>query len=253
MSSRQVQIAEETMQDGTPAAVITTATARYVYDTVGGGFSALLDRQGKDWISYSLDRGPAGEFRGIPNMVFRKRSPNNHFHPGHRNERACTTVVSRNASGSVRIESSVSNRWRIRWDIADNAARFATERVDPDDSRHWFLYEGTPGGRLRLRDRSIRSDGFDAPLSDGWEASTNSVQWVAFASRRKRRSLLFKWESSTTVPVSYYPMKSMTVFGFGRRLRSTESHLTTSCSVVMAFIESISFDDLSEAARDITV
>ncbi len=252
MSARQIGIAQQTLADGTPAFVITTGTTRYVYDSVGGGFSGLLDRHGNNWIDHSRAKGPSGEFRGIPNMVFRRRGPNNHFHPGHRNERGCTTEVSRGPNGSVEIESHVGDRWQVRWDIAENGARFTTEKIDPVDSRHWFLYEGAPGGQFRQRDRSIRSDGFDASLSNSWETNTSLIDWVAFASKKTHRSLLFKWESPTTVPVSYYPMKPMTVFGFGRRLGSVENHLTTLSSMTMTFVESTSLDGLSEAAKAIT-
>lgn len=245
----QIDIAEQTLADGTPIAVVTTAQARYVYDKVGGGFSSLVDRDGNDWISYSDERGRSGKFRGIPNMVFRgRRAPGNHFHPGNKNEQACTTAVGRDPSGSVMIESRVGERWQVRWDIAHGGARFSTEKVDPDDPRHWFLYEGTPGGRFKSRDMAIRSDGFDPSLAKSWETDTSSIDWVAFASKRKRRSLLFKWNSSRVVPVSYYPMKPMTVFGLGRSLGSLDGHLTELSSVTMTFVESVSFDRLSEAA-----
>jgi hypothetical protein len=252
MAARQIDIAQQTMPDGTSAVVVTTGTARYVYDTVGGGFSALLDREGNDWINYSAAKGPSGQFRGIPNMVFRRRGLNNHFHPGHRNERACTTEVSRGPNDTVTIESQVGGRWQVRWEITDNGAHFTTEKVDPDDSQHWFLYEGTPGGRFRPRDRCIRSDGFGASLSDRWEADTSLIDWVAFASKKVRRSLLFKWESPATIPVSYYPMKPMTVFGLGRRLGSVEGYLTTLSTMTMTFVESTSFDGLSEAAKAVS-
>jgi hypothetical protein len=250
MPTGQIEIAQATLWDGVPGVVVTSESARYVYDSIGGGFSALFDRMGNDWISYSGASGSSGKSRGIPNMVFRGRSqPNNHFHPGHRKEWSCTTEVTRGPDRSVTIESRVGERWQVRWDIDHNGARFTTEKIDPDDAPHWFLYEGTPGGRFRLRDRSIRSDGHEAPLAKSWESSTTMIGWVAFASKKAHRSLLFKWDSPETVPISYYPMKPMTVFGLGRRLGSVESHLTSSSSVTMTFVESTSFDGLSEAVK----
>jgi hypothetical protein len=96
--------------------------------------------------------------------------------------------------------------------------------IDPGDPGHWFLYEGTPGGRFNKRDRCLRSDGTDSALSEEWEA--RAIDWVAFRVPRQRRSLLLQLESDIDVPVSYYPMKPMTVFGFGRRLGSAENLLS---------------------------
>lgn len=64
---------------------IETPTATYYYHQEGAGFSGLVDGEERDWIGYSPQKGSAGEYRGIPNLVFRRPGNGPHFfHPGSR-------------------------------------------------------------------------------------------------------------------------------------------------------------------------
>jgi hypothetical protein len=221
-----VTVNQEGFDEGQDAYEIRTPAARYLYHKVGGGFSSLIDRDGNDWLGYRPGDGPAGEYRGIPNMVFRRGGGhNNHFHPGHAGHMAAVSRLVDAGPLKVTIESSVGeDRWRVRWEIYPDFARLTVLDIDPGDPGYWFLYEGTPGGRFNKRDRCLRSDGTDSALSSEWEA--RAIDWVAFRVPRQRRSLLLQLESDIDVPVSYYPMKPMTVFGFGRRLGSAENLLS---------------------------
>ena len=66
-----VQLLSDTIDAGQEAFVIQTPLATFIYHKEGGGFSHLIDVDGNDWIGYAPGVGPAGEYRGIPNMVFR--------------------------------------------------------------------------------------------------------------------------------------------------------------------------------------
>ena len=208
---------------------VVTPAATYFYHTTGGGFSSLVDVDGNDWLGYQPGGGPAGEYRGIPNMVFRRGTDyNNHFHPGHGGVKASKTRIVSSDDEQMCIESAVdSDRWRIRWTIDSDAARLTVLDTDPADPGFWFLYEGTPGGRFSMADRCLRSDGKDLRMSKQWEGTTATIDWVAFRVPRLNRSLLIQLETDVVVPVSYYPMKPMTVFGFGRRLGSADNLFTS--------------------------
>lgn len=224
-----VVVIPDAFDEGESAYEIRTPSATYLYHKVGGGFSSLVDRDGNDWLGYRPGGGPAGEYRGIPNLVFRTDGErNNHFHPGHRGPRASLTqLVDANPLGAT-LESIVDDgRWRVRWEITADAARLTVLDIDPEDPGYWFLYEGTPGGRFSRWDRCLRSDGVDTSLSKAWEDRTGHIRWVAFRVRQQNRSLLLRLETDVDVPVSYYPMKPMTVFGFGRRLGSAENLLAS--------------------------
>ena len=49
------------------------------YDVDGGGFSSIVDVDGNDWISWNSSAGSAGQFRGVPNLVY----PEGYMHPGY--------------------------------------------------------------------------------------------------------------------------------------------------------------------------
>lgn len=223
-----ISVRPESHDEDQDAIEVTTATATYFYHTTGGGFSSLIDVDGNDWLNYQPGGGPAGEYRGIPNMVFRRGTQhNNHFHPGHRGAKSSKTRITSADDKLVSIESAVdSDRWRVRWDIDDQAANLTVLDADADNPGFWFLYEGTPGGRFATSDRCLRSDGNDYRLSKKWEETTARVNWVAFRVPRLNRSLLISLETEVDVPVSYYPMEPMTVFGFGRRLGSADNLFT---------------------------
>lgn len=218
----------ECIDEGQDAFDIGTPAARYRYHKVGGGFSSIIDPDGNDWVGYAPDGGPAGDFRGMPNLVYRKHGDrNNHFHPGHDGVRGSHTTLLEAGPDRAVIESSVEDRWRLRWEFVPAFARLTVLDVDPTDPGFWFLYEGAPGGRFSRWDRWLRSDGAGGPLSKRWESRTTSVDWVAFRSPTRRRSLLIRLETPVDVPVSYYPIAPMTVFGFGRRLGSVDNLLDT--------------------------
>ena len=208
---------------------IRTPSARYLYHKVGGGFSSLVDRDGNDWLGYRPGGGPAGAYRGLPNMAYRpKGDRNNHFHPGHAGRRASTARLIQAGPIKATIESSVDEyRWRVRWDIYPQFARMTVLNVDRDDPRYWFLYEGTPGGRFDAADRCLRAPGYDSALSVEWEDQTSEANWAAFRVPEQSRSLILSLETETNVSVSYRPMEPMTVFGFGRRLGSVKGLLST--------------------------
>lgn len=125
---------------------IATAGTVWYYDKAGGGFSRLIDPDGRDWIAFRKDPlsafpdSAAGGYRGLGNLVYGQGYPDaGAGHPGF--DRCESTLIAPNVIRTV----SLSGRWAWTWTFTETAARFRMERVDPEHP-WWFLYEGTVGG-----------------------------------------------------------------------------------------------------------
>lgn len=229
----------ETVEQGQPSYRIATPTATWVYHREGAGFSGLFDPAGNDWLSYRPEGGAAGNFRGIPNAVFRRQQAgNNFFHAGHAGPKGSKTTIVAQMSERVLLRSeSTDGRWTCEWEILPDRARFRLARIPADDPGYWFLYEGTPGGRFDPKDLVVRPGGIVTPLSESWEMSMKAVPWVAFVSPTKGRALLLVAHEGSDTPVSYRPMQdAMTVLGFGRTLKNLDGMLKAPLTITVALI-----------------
>jgi hypothetical protein len=206
---------------------IETAGATYFYDCAGGGFSRLIDRDGKDWISFkkepSTGSAAAGAaYRGIPNMVFGKNNPDaGAGHPGH--DMCESTVV---ASDAIRTVSK-SGRWAWTWRFTEENAVLTVEQVDPDHP-YWFLYEGTIGGHWSPRTSYWGSNrgGPQHETPFGRDKMFDRWRWIYFGDEAAPRVLLAAQVAadSSTNTLWYMGNSSanvdapdgMVVFGFGR-------------------------------------
>ncbi|MFN0089824.1 MAG: hypothetical protein ACKVWR_06060 [Acidimicrobiales bacterium] len=220
----RVSVSELT-HEGAATYRIATPNGVWLFDRPGGGFSSLLDPEGRDWISFRNSPGSqgGGEFRGIPNMV----NPEGCFHPGLTNAQSAIS-----ASGPLRVSITTSavcgTSWTMRWDISVAGAK-ATILAAPSRP-YWFLYEGTPGGALDSGDSVIRSTGQVTGIDDSWGLQGGvDLDWAAFADAGAGRALYLTDDNGDEQPDSYWNLNGeMTVFGFGRsQLTSPEdNHLT---------------------------
>jgi hypothetical protein len=147
---RGVEITTADYEDR-PQFKISTRGATWFYDKAGGGFSRLIDPDGRDWISFRRDPlstfpdSAAAGYRGLGNLVFGRDYPDaGAGHPGF--DRCESTLVAPNVIRTV----SRSGRWAWTWTFTETAARFHMERVDPEHP-WWFLYEGPVAGRWSPR------------------------------------------------------------------------------------------------------
>lgn len=244
-----IRVAPNGVDEGQESVVIETPMATYFYHKEGAGFSSLLDADGRDWIGYAPGNGPAGEYRGIPNMVFRG-SERGFFHPGHTGAKGSTTKLLEMGSERASLQStSGDGKWQVRWDIDDRCARMTVLRVDPDDPHHWFLYEGTPGGRFAPdASRWMRSTGETGSLHDAWELALPESSWVAFSDPEGERSLFLHCRKQRRFVDMYKPMPPMTVFGFGRQLEGVESFIQDEQTVLtIGFVDEIEVDAIAAA------
>jgi hypothetical protein len=229
----------EVIEQGQPSYRIETPSATWVYHREGGGFSALLDPAGNDWIAYRPTGGAAGNFRGIPNAVFRRQQEgNNFFHPGHAGPKGSETKIVGAEPTRVLLRSqSRDKRWTAEWEVLPDRANLRFTEVPKEDDTFWFLYEGTPGGRFEPADLCLRPGGVVTPLSERWEATMKDVPWVAFISPARKHSLLLIAHAPPDVAVSYRPMENaMTVFGFGRKLNDLNGQLRGKLAFTVALL-----------------
>jgi hypothetical protein len=207
---------------------IETEQATYYYDRAGGGLSRLIDRDGKDWISFKREpltgtRAAAGAgYRGIPNLVFGRGNPDaGAGHPGH--DQCESTVVS---AATIRTVTK-SGRWAWSWRFTEENAVLSVEQADPQWP-YWFLYEGTVGGRWSPRTHfwGTNRGGPRRELPLGRDKIVDSWRWVYFGDDAVPRVLLAAQVAgdSTTDSLWYMGNSSaelaaqdgMIVFGFGR-------------------------------------
>lgn len=223
-SRPQVAVSEETLFGDMDCLVVQTATAKYYYGKRGAGFAKILDPDGHDWISYQHGKSSQGEYRGLPKFG----QPVKYFHCGYgfgqyANNNPFRTSFTQVSPEHVRIDSeTVDGAAACSWDFFPTYAGVTLQRIP--GNRYWFLYEGTPGGRLDVKDDfSIRPSGKRTPLSEPW---TDSVPWTAFGAVESPYALLCVNHQSASPLVSYvsWPytpdsagqLNQMTVFGFGR-------------------------------------
>ncbi len=204
-----VKVTDQVFDEDQYTYKISTSSGEYFYQKAAGGFSSLVDADGKDWISYHPTGGAAGNYRGIPNLVF----PEGHFHPGITS--STSTLVSVGPVKATIDSITADALWKVRWEFYPTTA---TMTVLAAPKAYWFLYEGTPGGVLEPnRDFSVRSNGNSALLSTSWSGDLIADEWVYFADPTLERSLFLAKHEDDSAFDSYRPMEGvMTVFGFGR-------------------------------------
>lgn len=247
-----IQVRED-VDEGQDCFVIETEVATYYYHKEGAGFSSILDREGRDWIGYRKGDGPAGEYRGVPNMVFRGED-RGYFHPGHTGTKGSVTelVGSTTSSASLRSTSG-DGKWQVEWNITAHCAQMTVLKVDPEDSTYWFLYEGTPGGRFQPEDSQWgRCTGEVGPLTEDWEADLPASAWVYFTDSERRRALFLHCAKRNAFTDMYKPMEPMTVFGFGRRLEGVDSSIVDEGAVLtVGLVESGDYEEVAAGIADV--
>ncbi|MBI5772947.1 MAG: hypothetical protein HZA89_04280 [Verrucomicrobia bacterium] len=203
-------------------------SATYFFDRAGGGFSRLLDRDGKDWISFrkeplkEVPASAAAGFRGIPNSVFGKDNPD--AGAGHPGFDQCKSAL---AGGDIIRTVSKSGRWAWTWRFTETNAVFTMEKA-PAEVAWWFLYEGTIAGRWSPRTHYWGTDsgGPRRETTDSKRQLFEQWRWAYFGDDQSPRVLLVAQMEKDELPDTLWFMGStragleapdgMVVFGFGR-------------------------------------
>ncbi len=240
-----ISVEDGVMHEGQESLRIVSSSATYIYHKEGAGLASLIDREGRDWISYRQSKGlagarSAGEFRGIPNL-------GEFGHPGYTGERGAITRVI--ASGPLKVSLLSERRdgkYAVRWDIYQ---RYARMTVLKQDKPYWFLYEGTPAGKLDLVSNFyVLPDGRRRLLTENWNADLQGPEWVYFGDTQSKRALFLINHQEDEANDQFWQMEgNMTVFGFGRQHRCCERYLTAApARFTVGFSERAEFKEVKQ-------
>jgi hypothetical protein len=225
--SSEIRLAEVTLHRDMGCFRVETPTATYIYGKRGAGLASLIDRDGNDWISYRPGDEARGEYRGLPKCG----QPTKFFHCGYGYGQYLTdnpfaSRITVSSPEHMRIESQTRDgKSAGAWDFYPDHATFTLLKIDLPT--YWFLYEGTPGGKLdATQDFVIRPDGAKSTLDQPW---SQVVPWVCFGASETPTGLLcinhqppeagqtdsyVSWPFQQTANAQF---QEMTVFGFGRK------------------------------------
>ncbi|GEM_PF-629077 len=230
LSSRTeaVEISETTYQDRAHF-LIHTSKADWYYDKAGGGFSRIVDRDGKDWIQFKKDplsqypASAAAGYRGLPNLVFGSENPDaGAGHPGF--DRCTSLKVGHQA---IRTTSR-SGKWAWSWSFHDQSATMTMEKIDPEHA-WWFLYEGTIAGRFKPDQQYWGTDRNAPSQTIPKSKQQHFGQWqrVFFGDANDSKLLFIHQHQQDDLPDTFWYLGAqnggsiassdgMCVFGFGR-------------------------------------
>jgi hypothetical protein len=241
--------------DGRPQFTITTPTATWYLDRAAGGFSRLLDRDGRDWISFHKeplskfpDSAGAG-YRGIPNLVFGQGNPD--AGAGHPGFDRCESALA--ASNAIRTVSK-SGQWAWTWTFAADTARMRMERA-PTNATWWFLYEGTVGGRWSPATHYWGTD-LGGPRRDTPDIKHQRFEkwrWAYFGDDASPRVLFIAQQQPDALPDTLWYLgaadggaitatNGMIVFGLGRGPNTTAHFRGAGQEFVVGLLEDTAKD-----------
>ncbi len=231
----QVSVTDTSDEDQT-CFKITTDNAIYYFQKEAGAFSSIIDKDGKDWVSFNRNSGASGMYRGVPNLVH----PGDIFHPGYTH---CASSLISNTSDKVVIRAKTKDdKWEVQWEFY---ATHATMTVLKSDGLYWFLYEGTPN-------ESFNESSNYWMISDGTKGSCGTKkpgdiplpEWICFGDNSINRVFFLLHHEDDDKLDHYRPMNPMTVFGFGRD-SGVIKYLTGKNTFTIGFAETIVHSEIS--------
>jgi hypothetical protein len=229
--------------------VIETRRATYWLDKNSGGLSRLIDRDGHDWIAFKKepwDQYPAsaaGAYRGLPNLLFGK-DESGFGHPGW--DRASSEQVDE----STIVSTSISGKWKLRWQFSAEDVRLTVEKAD-GDLPYWFLYEGPIAGRWSPANQYFAAN-TTKPINqprDYFKGDKlfDSWRWVYFGDKNSPRVMFLIHEQQDDAldtfshlgnsPAGLESPDGMVVFGFGRGPKGIKPLLSDKNSFRIGLLE----------------
>ena len=223
-----IEITEGSFEDRAQF-IVKTESATYYYDRAGGGFSKLIDLEGRDWIAFSKDplkkfpESAAAGYRGMPNAVFGSENPDaGAGHPGF--DQCESTLIGDDTIRTI----SKSGKWAWSWRFTESTTTMTMERADPDHA-WWFLYEGPIAGSFDPKRKfwGTDKDGYRTDIPDIRNQFFSPVQWIYFGDTEADHVLLIAQHEADHLDDTVWYLGSsdggaanapdgMMVFGFGR-------------------------------------
>jgi outer membrane protein assembly factor BamB len=231
-----------------PAYRIDTPAAVYYLEKSGAGLARILDRDGRDWLSFDPSPGSraGGEYRGFPNAVHDQGG--SYFHPMNRDTARSETKVEHAGPERVTISAvSGDGRWSCRYDFYASHCSWTMTQMPPE-GKYWVLYEGTPGGQFDDTDWWMTSSVRERqPMRENHQGAIPAPSWIAFGDGQVDRVLFLLHHQDDRHPDHFYAMdRKMTVFGFGRQ--GLSKHLDrVPQSVSLGFLETTDHAQVNRA------
>jgi hypothetical protein len=257
-----VACTDNVQHEGQNSIKIETNNATHYYHKKGAAFASLEDTDGNDWFGYNPGVGPisksgsGGQYRGLPNMGY----PEGYCHPG--KTVSSSRIVSRGPIKVAIASESNDGKMKCRWDIFPDYARLTILKMR---TPYWFLYEGTPGGKLEISSdicvKPTETGGLRTADSLKWDGDIVNIygpgEWLYFADPNVNRSLFLIHHEDDEAIDSYWPMnEEMTVFGFGRK-GLNKFMRTVPAQFTIGLCDECSFADVSKvvdsAYRDLVI
>lgn len=212
---------------------VVTANATYFIDRYSGGISEMFDEDGNDWIQWKrLDEekypdSAAGDYRGIPNLVF-GGDDNGIGHPGFDK---CMSFME--GLNRIRVRS-MNGKWEFLYVFHPKHAELQIIKTPEFNRNYWFLYEGVPGGEYNPEKTYWGTNtGLKTTKPDFYkgEEEYSNWDWVFLGNENSDRVIYFvqKGKDNVTETFGFLGNSSkginsengMVVFGFGRGKEAT--------------------------------
>ncbi len=148
---RSVRVSEVTIHGDMDCFKVETPTATYVYGKRGAGFASIIDKDGRDWVSYRPGGEARGEYRGLPKCGH----PTKFFHCGYgygqyQTDNPFSSRVTVREAGHARIESETRDgKSACQWDFYPDHATLDALADRPADVL--VPLRGNAGGQARRR------------------------------------------------------------------------------------------------------
>lgn len=202
--------------EGQESYKIVSDNATYYYHKQGAGFAAILDEEEHDWIGYHLYGKAGGEERGLPNL-------GEFAHPGLQNSHS--RIINQGPLKITIYSETNDGKSALTWEIFPSYARMTLLRTNKP---YWFMYQGTPAGKLNLQTAyMVSSDERKIYARQDWQWDLPSPEWIYFGDENYRRTLFLVNHDDDDKPDQYWTQDGQTtVFGFGRKYKCCDRYLT---------------------------
>lgn len=243
----KVQLSEgkDMSAGGGDSYIITTPSAKYYLDKVGGGLSSMIDRDSVDWLGFysTPGSGHKGEYRGFPNAIHKQDG--SYFHAMNAATDSSSSVVVLDSDNHVQIQFTSGNeKWEGIWDFYIDRCDFTMSKISPG-YKYWVQYEGVPGGEMDSTDFWLASgDEHKHPIKEAFLGDLPAPEWMAFGDQDLPRVLYMLHKEDDTYPDNYVSRPDMTVLGFGRENKN--KYLSEVSTFSIGFIESTDYGKIEE-------
>lgn len=230
--------------------IITTPSATYFLDKIGGGLSSMIDKDGVDWLGFHNKEGSAhkGEYRGFPNAIHKQDG--SYFHAMNAKTAPSSSTIEKESASHIQISFISENKqWQGIWDFYTDRCDFTMSKIS-DGYKYWVQYEGVPNGEMDSTDFWFASADKEKHLiTEPFLGDLPQPEWMAFGDKDASRILYMLHHENDDFPDNYVSRPDMTVLGFGRE--NKDKFLDTKQTFSIGFVESTNYAKIEQAIKAI--